>query len=193
MNIKNNLNLIRGILYLNEIIRLKSINRAAEENNIKASNLSMLLKNLEKQLDVKLIIRSPRGCAPTAQGLQIAQYALAIDEQLANLQLWRQQKCACDKMLNIFVAANLTLYDYSDFTTKHPHIKLNFVDDELLADVKISNLPPLNNKISCTQLTIGNDIKQKIWVSCNEQNHNAMEFFDFIIAKLLDEYAQSTR
>ena len=54
MNIKSSINLIRGILYLHEIIRCKSISRAAEENNMKASNLGVIINDLEKQTGTKL-------------------------------------------------------------------------------------------------------------------------------------------
>lgn len=53
MNIKSSINLIRGILYLHEIIRCKSISRAAEENNMKASNLGIIINDLEKQTGTK--------------------------------------------------------------------------------------------------------------------------------------------
>lgn len=49
MNIKSSINLIRGILYLHEIIRCKSISRAAEENNMKASNLGIIINDLENR------------------------------------------------------------------------------------------------------------------------------------------------
>lgn len=190
MNIKSNLYLIRGILYLNEVIRLKSISQAAEENNIKPSNLSLIINELEKQLNTTLINRSSRGCLPTPQGLQINQYALRIAEDIQNLR----HTCSAPKnnnmALNVFISPNLELYDYSEFTKKHPLIKLNFVDDDVYADVKITNTPPKNNNISYTLLTIGSDIKQKVWIACDEKNSIAMKFFDFITGKLLDEYAQ---
>jgi len=191
MTIKNNLNLIRGILYLDEVIHFKSISRAAEENHIKAANLSTIIGNLEKYLNGKLITRSPRGCAPTALGLQVAQYACAIAEQLQNLQAERNHKYFSHEVINVYMATNLELYDYSDFSKNHPNIKLDFVDDDLLADIKISNLPPYDTNAGYTKLAIGNEIKQNIWITCNEQKPQALEFFDFIVAKLFGEYNQS--
>ena len=75
MNIKSSINLIRGILYLHEIIRCKSISRAAEENNMKASNLGVIINDLEKQTGTKLLKRTHLGSSPTAEGLRVAQYA----------------------------------------------------------------------------------------------------------------------
>lgn len=68
MNIKSSINLIRGILYLHEIIRCKSISRAAEENNMKASNLGIIINDLEKQTGTKLLKRTHLGSSPTAEG-----------------------------------------------------------------------------------------------------------------------------
>lgn len=70
MNIKSSINLIRGILYLHEIIRCKSISRAAEENNMKASNLGVIINDLEKQTGTKLLKRTHLGSSPTAEGLR---------------------------------------------------------------------------------------------------------------------------
>lgn len=191
MNIKGNINLIRGILYLNEIIRCKSISRAAEENNIKATNLGAIINDLEKQTGTKLLKRSHLGSTPTSDGLKVARYAIELEKQIQKIRQWHDQMHPRNRTLNIYIAPNLELDDCREFETRHPEIKLNFIQEDILADVKISNQPPSDARASFTELHIGSGVKQKIWISCSEQNSRALEFFDFIVAKLLLLYDQS--
>lgn len=191
MNIKNYTTLVRGILYVQEIIRCKSINKAAEENNIKASNLSLIINNFEKEIGTKLFKRSAQGCVPTKQGCKIAELASELKEQIQKMSDWHENIYPKNRMLNIYVSPNMELTDCSEFEKNHPTIKLNFVEEDIMADIKISNLPPLDSSEKYTELHIGNSLKQKIWICCNEKNPKALEFFDFIIAKLLLLYDQS--
>lgn len=192
MNIKNYTLLIRGILYVQEIIRCKSINKAAEENNIKASNLSLIINNFEKEIGSKLFKRSSRGCIPTKQGYKIAELASDLKEQIQKISNWHENICPQNRTLNIYISPNMELTDCSEFEKNHPTIKLNFIEDDIMADILIRNIPPINTLEKYTELRIGDNIKQKIWVCCNERNPMALEFFDFIVAKLLLLYDQST-
>ena len=103
MNIKNYTALIRGILYVQEIIRCKSINKAAEENNIKASNLSIIINNFEKEMGTKLFKRSSKGCIPTKQGYKIAELAVDLKEQVQKINSWHENISPKNKMLNIYI------------------------------------------------------------------------------------------
>ena len=191
MNIKNYTALIRGILYVQEIIRCKSINKAAEENNIKASNLSLIINNFEKEIGTKLFKRSSQGCMPTKQGYKVAELASELKEQVQKISNWHENICPKNRMLNIYISPNMELTDCSEFAKDHPTIKLNFIEEDIMADVKISNVPPTNPLEKYTELCIGDSLKQKIWICCNERNPKALEFFDFIVAKLLLLYDQS--
>ncbi|MBQ9035117.1 MAG: LysR family transcriptional regulator [Alphaproteobacteria bacterium] len=185
MNIKNYITLIRGILYVQEIIRCKSINKAAEENNIKTSNLSIIINDFEKEIGTKLFKRSSQGCVPTNEGYKIAELALEFKKQVQKINDWRENIYSKNRMLNIYISPNLQLSDWSEFEKKHQNIKLNFVEEDIMADVKISNIPPASSLEKYTELHIGNSLKQKIWIYCNERTPKALEFFDFIVAKLL--------
>lgn len=191
MNIKSSINLIRGILYLHEIIRCKSISRAAEENNMKASNLGIIINDLEKQTGTKLLKRTHLGSSPTAEGLRVAQYAVELEEQIQKIRQWHESTHPRNRTLNIYIAPNMELDDCRDFEVQHPDIKLNFIDEDILADVKVNNQPPADPAASFTEPHIGSGVKQKIWISCCEQNPRALKFFDFIVAKLLLLYGQS--
>lgn len=191
MNIKSSINLIRGILYLHEIIRCKSISRAAEENNMKASNLGIIINDLEKQTGTKLLKRTHLGSSPTAEGLRVAQYAVELEEQIQKIRQWHENTHPRNRTLNIYIAPNMELDNCRDFEVQHPDIKLNFIDEDILADVKVNNQPPADPAASFTELHIGSGVKQKICISCCEQNPRALKFFDFIVAKLLLLYGQS--
>lgn len=191
MNIKNYITLIRGILYVQEVIRCKSINRAAEENNIKASNLSIIINNFEKEIGTKLFKRSSQGCTPTKQGYKIAELALDLKEQVQKISNWHENTYPKNRILNIYICPHMKLTDCSEFEENNPTIKLNFIEEDIMADIKISNTPPTNPLEKYTELHIGDNLKQKIWICCNEKNPKAMEFFDFIVAKLLLLYDQS--
>lgn len=152
MNIKSSINLIRGILYLHEIIRCKSISRAAEENNMKASNLGVIINDLEKQTGTKLLKRTHLGSSPTAEGLRVAQYAGELEEQIQKIRQWHENTHPRNRTLNIYIAPNMELDDCRDFEVQHPDIKLNFIDEDILADVKVNNQPPADPAASFTEL-----------------------------------------
>ncbi|MBR1605901.1 MAG: LysR family transcriptional regulator [Alphaproteobacteria bacterium] len=190
MNIKSTLNLIRGIFYVQEIIRCHSISRTAEDNNIKPSNLSIILNDLEKQLNVVLFKRSPNGCTPTLYGRQIADYGSAIENILQKIRLWEKDLPSSAQCLTIYLAPHMELEGYWEFELKHQNIHLHFVEDETLADIKILNQAPKNCYKHYTELHLGKNLKQKIWICCDDKNPSAMAFFDFITAKLLLLYDQ---
>lgn len=73
---------IKGLLYLGATIRNSSIKQAADKNGIKASNLSRLLKDLERKLGVQLLIRKSNGVIPTYAGSQVYQMAKELEQSL---------------------------------------------------------------------------------------------------------------
>lgn len=158
---------------------------------MKASNLGIIINDLEKQTGTKLLKRTHLGSSPTAEGLRVAQYAVELEEQIQKIRQWHENTHPRNRTLNIYIAPNMELDDCRDFEVQHPDIKLNFIDEDILADVKVNNQPPADPAASFTELHIGSGVKQKIWISCSEQNPRALKFFDFIVAKLLLLYGQS--
>lgn len=185
MSIKCDLPLIRGLLYLSEIIEHKTINKAAEANGIKPSNLSALISDFEKQLQVKLLIRTPQGCFPTASGKLFFNLACELKNFIAEIK----ESCAAwahvsPSSLKLFVAQNLDLCDYAEFEREFPEIKLIFTENENEADFLILNTAPDIKGLSYSQFEIGSLIRQKIWLCCREENPISLCFFDFMVAKL---------
>lgn len=59
-------------------VRLGNVGKAAEDQNITQSGLSRSILNLERQLDLTLLKRNPRGVEPTAFGLSLIPHAEAM-------------------------------------------------------------------------------------------------------------------
>lgn len=64
------------------IVELKSLTAAAEQLGIAQPALSRQVKALEDQLNVRLLVRHGRGVTPTHEGVQLANRAMLILEQI---------------------------------------------------------------------------------------------------------------
>ena len=185
MSIKSDVSLIRGLLYLQEVFEYKTINKAAELNGIKPSNLSLLLTDLEKQLNAKLLIRTPQGCLPTATGKLFGTFAYELKNFIRDI---RENCITCHShvsILHLFIAPNLDFCDCSEFEKEFSDIKLEIVAQENQAEFLILNSHPEDTLLSYSEFSIGSKKKKKIWLCCREDNPVALCFFDFIVAKLL--------
>lgn len=190
MSIKSDTALVRGLLYLSDVCELKTINKAAEVNGIKPSNLSMLLSDLEKQLNLKLLIRTPQGCTPTAHGKLFFKLAQELKKFIAEVKDSHLRAHLKTTDLKVFIAPNLNFCDYFEFEKEFPEIHIQTVLNEQEADFLILNSNPQRTDISYTEFNIGTHITQKIWLCCREDNCAALSLFDFIVAQLLTKCAQ---
>lgn len=190
MSIKGDTSLIRGLLYLCEVIEYKTINKAAEANGIKPSNLSLLITELEKQVNAKLLIRTPQGCIPTATGKAFCNLAHELKNLIGEIKESYVTHTEITT-LYVFIAPNLDFCDYSEFEKEFPEIRLKKTMNENEADFLILNTPPKQKDVSYSEFNIGSNIKQKIWLCCRDLKPAALCFFDFIVAKLLPVCDQS--
>ena len=85
MTIKNNLALIRRLLYFYAVIENGRINITAERNGIKAANLSKMLTELEKEIGAPLLERSNQGVKPTVLGQKIYQLSKELSQNISFL------------------------------------------------------------------------------------------------------------
>lgn len=69
---------IRQMQYLIAAVEKKSLNKAAEFLYTSQPNVSKVLKNLEKELDAEILIRSAKGITLTSFGEQLYEYAKSI-------------------------------------------------------------------------------------------------------------------
>lgn len=185
MSVKNNTNFIRDILYLLSTIRNGSINTAAEQNGIKPANLSKLLTGLEETLGCKLLERSSRGVRPTKEGKEIFELSSVLEQGLEKLEKLRKDSFVNPHHVNIYISENMQLNCLNEFTTTYPDLDVTLIDSESIADVAVLNQPPLYINTSFTKCSIGNNLSQTVWISCDERHKSALLLFDFIIAKLL--------
>ena len=69
---------LRRLQYLNAIHRYHSFTKASEELFVSQSSVSIAIKSLEKELEVKLIARTPKGIEFTPEGEELVVYARRI-------------------------------------------------------------------------------------------------------------------
>lgn len=185
MSIKNNISLIRSILYLQDVIRSGTISHTAMQNGIKPSNLSKLLSELEEALGCELLIRNTKGIFPTTHGQTIYNIAVELEKTLHKFENICQNHFINPDELNIYISESLDIPCLNEFQSTNKQLQLITCGDYRVADFAVLNHEPDNTNFSCTQSHIGNNIHQKIWIICNEKHQAALEIFDFIIVKLL--------
>lgn len=129
---------IRQMTYLVALGREKHFSRAAEVCNVTQSTLSAGLKALERELDMRLVIREPRFMGFTPEGERVVEWAAQI---VADYESLRQDvevfRGGLKGMLRLGVipaampqVARLT----APFCTKHEHIT---VDVQSLSSAEI--------------------------------------------------------
>ena len=76
---------LKQLQYFSEIIKYGSINKASQALFISQPYLSHVVKDLEKELNVRLVIRSKNGIVITAEGERLLSYAHKILKDMDNL------------------------------------------------------------------------------------------------------------
>jgi DNA-binding transcriptional LysR family regulator len=84
---------LQQLKYFIEIVNCGSINKAAEKLYIAQPSLSNALRDLETEIGLDLIIRTPRGISLTADGAEFLGYARQVVEQAGLLEArWMKAK-----------------------------------------------------------------------------------------------------
>lgn len=185
MNVKSDTYLIRALLYFCEIIQNHNISKTAEKNGIKSSNLSILIRDLEKQIGAPLLYRTSHGTMPTPMGQKLYEIVSQVRPIITNIEQYSHTFRQSPQPLDLYVAPNLHLDNYDNFALNNPDVILNFVNSESVADVSLLNYKPTNPNFSYTEVTIGSILTQKIWIVCHNEKPQSFRFFDFIVAALL--------
>lgn len=92
--------------YLKEAIRYRSLSIAARENFISQPSFSMAITNLEKELGVKLLNRSNRGCTPTDICMEIMDKADIIFAMVEEIERLASNSSYCET-INISVVLSV--------------------------------------------------------------------------------------
>ncbi len=118
--------------YLCEIAKRKSMNAASNKLFVSQQTLSTAIKNLEKELDTKLLERTYHGVFPTETGqelIDISQQMLVQLDQLKlkiasqnNTQMSGDLHIAAEPGLNTLIMPKLVAHFYKYYPKVHPYI-----------------------------------------------------------------------
>lgn len=72
---------LQQIRYALEIAKVRSMNRAAEELFVSQPSLSAAIRELEKEVGLRIFLRTGRGVAPTPEGEDFLMYARQVYQQ----------------------------------------------------------------------------------------------------------------
>ncbi|MBQ8975665.1 MAG: LysR family transcriptional regulator [Oscillospiraceae bacterium] len=109
--------------------------KAADELYISQSALSRHIQSLEKELNVKLIIRTPAGVELSDAGRAFIPYAKTITQEHSRMMnAVTELKSSRRRTLNIYAFSYLTAYGLqsmlAEFENDNPDIALNIVETE---------------------------------------------------------------
>lgn len=131
---------VRQLTYLVTLAREKHFARAAEKCNVTQSTLSAGLKALERELDMRLVIREPRFMGLTPEGERVVEWAAQIIVDYESLK--QDVEGLRDGLkgtlrLGVIPAAIPALARLTAaFSAKHPHVS---VDVNSMTSVEIQS------------------------------------------------------
>jgi DNA-binding transcriptional LysR family regulator len=92
---------LQQLKYFIEIVNCGSISKAAERLYISQPSLSNALRDLESEVGVDLLKRTPKGASPTADGAEFLGYARQVAEQTELLERRWLNKKPSRKILSV--------------------------------------------------------------------------------------------
>ena len=92
---------LQQLKYFIEIVNSGSINKAAERLCIAQPSLSKALRDLESEMGVDLITRTPKGISLTSDGAEFLGYARQVIEQASLLEMRWMNKKPSRKILSV--------------------------------------------------------------------------------------------
>lgn len=120
---------VRQMSYLVALAREKHFARAAERCNVTQSTLSAGLKALERELDMRLVIREPRFMGLTPEGERVVEWAQQIISDYENLKQdveGLREGLKGTLRLGVIPAAMPAVAKLtSPFCAKHPHVTVD--------------------------------------------------------------------
>ena len=186
MNVRNQTMLLKELLYLKEAVDCGSLSAVALRNDIKPSNLSVLIKNLEKNLGATLLIRKSTGVEVTEAGKQLYQIACVLEEKLDQLEKTTSKFCPQNLILSLPVGFVLPFLD--DFIKENPTLTIRQREKVKNFDVGVFyELPTLSNEFQTKKITLRREsFYQDLFVVFRRQKASAQKLAKFIISRWLD-------
>ena len=187
MNVRNQTMLLKELLYLKEAIECGSLSAVALKNDIKPSNLSVLIKNFEKKIGATLLIRSPVGVEPTQAGQKMYQLALALEQSLDRLEQATSDYCPQNLVLRL--PTGFVLPFLSDFVKENPTLTIRQREKVKNFDVGVFYEPPiLDNHFQIKKVSLKKEsFYQDLFVAFHRHKPSAQKLAKFIISRWLDE------
>ena len=187
MNIRNQTMLLKELLYLKEAIDCGSLSAVALKNDIKPSNLSVLIKNFEKKMGATLLIRKSSGVEPTQAGQQMYQLALALEESLERLE--QATSDYCPQSLVLRLPSGFVLPFLSDFIKDNPALTIRQREEVKNFDVGVFYEPPiLSDDFQIKKVSLKKEsFYQDLFLAFDRHKPSAQKLASFIISRWLDE------
>jgi len=142
--------LLKELLALKEVVDKGSIQIAANENGIKNSNLSQLIKDLEDRFNTKLINRGFDGSQPTNSAQLIYNDICVIEEVLNKILETFVDIDALSGSMSVWTEEGLfgsfMLKDLSEFYAKYPKIRLELLMKQN-PDISSADILIINSKV----------------------------------------------
>ena len=123
----------RQLLAFLEVVRLRSISKAAEQIPMSQSGMSMLIKELEDQIGARLFDRNPRSVTLTDSGRELLPVAQRIVQELRDLSSTIEgTEAATLSRLAVAATPMVTMSLLPDivrgFTDSHPQVGIAIAD-----------------------------------------------------------------
>lgn len=182
MTVKSRLVLARSLLYFIEVVRNGQISRTAELNGIKQANLSRIIRNLEKEIGVDLLMRNARGVCPTVAGEQIYNLATEMEKQLKKFYSLNQLRQDIDNVLTLYVSPELSLRIPQNFSVSGSGYIIKTVKKADEAEVAILKNRPEAAIGKVVRLHLGDIISTDVWIVYNDDDPAAERFYNFLVA-----------
>lgn len=124
---------IKNLRWFQEVCHCGSITRAASDLFITPQGLSKGIKNLETELDVTLLERTPNGVSMTVYGECLMHYAesmlLSYQELTAEIKKMRQQERGLLRVCSAYGVFRILGVDFIlDFEKENPEMSLDYME-----------------------------------------------------------------
>jgi len=147
---------IQQLLYLLEVSKTRSINKASENQNISHQALNISIKNLEDELNTSLLKRNAQGVSLTETGQLTADFAATFLNKLAELQEAIAKIGEGGKVATTKGHLNLATMAIPNYSLLQPTIKQFLLKyPQVTIDVTRTTLADILNNIKQQKIMLG--------------------------------------
>lgn len=182
MNIKRQIAVIKQMLYLLATIRNGKINVTAEENGIKNSNLSQLLKEFEEQTGMALLDRKSDGVEATKAGEEFCVLAQEFENTLRKFEKICRKSVKFPE-LKFYLPDNLSV----DLNGFNKELFINYIKLDKNYDIALLNREPEAAPGLYVTKVINNTnrLTTTLWVASKDDNEEAAQLHKFLVESII--------